>query len=146
VDAVERRLLLLLPDKLERFAHRPLVEDLLARGVAVAVDPPATPYRRIARIPDAISVTVSLKQARRLRKRLPHDPSAITIFDPAQYPLARGLLALLPECELWYEHSAELPRGDRRLSELHALAAERARVRFTAVDPQPLHEALGRLD
>ena len=146
MGVVHGRLLLLLPDKLERFVHRPLVEDLLAQGVAVAVDPPPTPYRRIARIPDALGVTVSLKQARRLRKRLPQDPSAITIFDPAQYPLARGLLTLLPDAELWYEHSAELPGDDPRLSELHALAAERARVRFTAADPQPLHDALAQLD
>jgi hypothetical protein len=142
---VHRPLLVLLPEKLERFPHRPLVEDLLAAGRAVVVDPPPTPYRRIARIPDALGVTVSLKQARRLRKRLPEDPSAVAIFDPAQYPLARGLLTLLPECELWYEHSAELPAGDKRLSELHALAAERARVRFTAADPQPLRDAVARL-
>jgi hypothetical protein len=142
---VDRRLLLLLPEKLERFAHRALVEDLLATGRALAVDPPPTSYRRIARIPDAIGVTVSLKQARRLRKRLPNDPTAIAIFDPAQYPLARGLLALIPDCQLFYELSAELPRGDRRLTELHALAAERARVRFTAADPQPLRDALAQL-
>jgi hypothetical protein len=146
VGGVERALLLLLPEKLERFAHRGLVEDLVGAGVALAADPPPTSYRRIARIPDALSVTVSLKQARRLRKRLPHDPRAIAIFDPAQYPLARGLLTLVPSCELWYEHSAELPGGDPRLTELHALAAERARVRFTAADPQPLHDALARLD
>ena len=97
---MDRRVVLLLPDKLERFAHRALVEQLLATGMAVAVDPPATSYRRIARIPDAVSVTVSLKQAKRLRKRLPQDPSAVAIFDPAQYPLARGLLTLVSGCEL----------------------------------------------
>ena len=145
MERVDRSLVLLLPEKLERFAHRELVEDLLATGTAVAVDPPAASYRRIARIPDAIGVSVAHKQARRLRKRLPHDPSAIAIFDPAQYPLARGLMTLLPDCELWYEHSAELPPHDQRLSELHALAAERARVRFTAADPQPLRDALARL-
>jgi hypothetical protein len=143
---VDRPLLLLLPAKLERFPHRALVEELLAAGLALAVDPPPTSYRRIARIPDALGVTVSLKQARRLRKRLSGDPSVVAIFDPAQYPLARGLLTLVPSCELWYEHSAELPGGDPRLTELHALAAERARVRFTAADPQPLHDALARLD
>jgi hypothetical protein len=142
---VDRPLLLLLPEKLERFAQRALVEEVLATGTALAVDPPAMSYRRIALIPEAIGVTVSIKQARRLRKRLPHDPRAIAIFDPAQYTLARGLLTLLPRCELWYEHPADPSGGDPRLARLHALAAERARVRFTAADPQPLREALARL-
>jgi hypothetical protein len=140
-----RRLLLLLPEKLEQFAHRELVEELLATGTAVVVDPPRTSYRRIARIPDAMGVTIAHKQARRLRKQLREEPRAIAIFDPAQYPLARGLLMLMPNCELWYEHSAPMPPGDTRLSELHALAAERARVRFTSEDREPLREALARL-
>jgi hypothetical protein len=137
--------LLLLPEKLEYFALRELAEELLATGRAVAVDPPRTSYRRIARIPDAVSVGISHKQARRLRKRLRQDPRAITIFDPAQYPLARALLQLLPECELWYEHSATVPPDDARLVELHSLAAERARVRFTSADREPLQQALARL-
>jgi hypothetical protein len=138
-------LLVLLPDPLERFAQRELVEALLAAGVATVVDPPRTSYRRIARIPEAFGLTVSLKQARRLRRRLRSDPRALVIFDPAQYPLARALLMLLPECELWYEHSSPVPADDPRLTELHALAAERARVRFTGDDRQTLEDALQRL-
>lgn len=141
----ERVVAVLLPEKLEGFRHRALVEQLLATEMAVAVDPPALSYRRIARIPDALGVSVSLKQARRLRKRLPTAPRAVVIFDPAQYPLARGLLAVLHDAELWYEHTADLPPGDPRLSELHALAAERARVRFTAADTNPVEAALQRL-
>lgn len=141
----ERSVVLLLPERLEGFRHRGLVEQLLATGMAVAVDPPPLAYRRIARIPDALSVTMSLKQARRLRKRLPALPRAVVIFEPAQYPLARGLLSLVAESELWYEHSADVPSGEPRLSELHALAAERARVRFTVADTEPLEAALQRL-
>lgn len=142
---MDRRLLLLLPEQLERFPHRPLVEALLATGDALAVDPPRTSYRRLARVPDAVGVSIAHKQARRLLKRLRETPRAVAIFDPAQYPLARGLLMLLPGCELWYEHTAPIAAGDTRASELHALAAERAHLRFTAADPVPLRDALARL-
>jgi hypothetical protein len=146
VNRVQSRLLLLLPEKLEDFSLRPLVEELLQTGAAIAVDPPRTSYRRLARIPDAIGVSIAHKQARRLRRRLRgEDPRAIAIFAPDQYPLARGLLVLMPDCELWYEHSAAIPRGDARTTELHALAAERAAVRFTADDLTPLREALASL-
>jgi hypothetical protein len=142
---VQRRLLLLLPEKLERFALRPLAEELLATGTAIVVDPPAASYRRIARIPDAIGVGIAHKQAKRLRRRLDSEPHAIAIFEPAQYLLARGLLMLLPDCQLWYEHSAIVPRDDPRTAELHALAAERATVHFTGDDLAPLREALAKL-
>ncbi len=136
---------MLLPEPLERFVHRPLADELLATGLAVVADPPKTSYRRQARLPDAISVGVAHKQARRLRKRLREDPRVLVIFDPAQYPLARGLLQLLPHCELWYEHSAPIAPGDARTAELHGMAAERAKVRFLASERDVLEAALQRL-
>ena len=140
---VARPVLLLLPEPLERFAHRGLAEELLAAEVAVVAEPPKTSYRRQARLPDAIGVSVAHKQARRLRKRLRDEPRAVVIFEPAQYPLARGLLAIFPGCELWYEHTA--PVEDPRSAELHGMAAERARLRFTATDREALEAALQRV-
>lgn len=120
-------LVLLLPRRLEAFELRDAVEALLRRPDVVAVDPPRTPYRSLARIPDALGVTIASKQARRLRKRLPGDPRALAIFEAAQYPLARSLLALIPECRLFYGgHEPE----DRREAELHLMATERAARTF----------------
>src|SRR3954447_10316601 len=99
----DRRLLvLLLPEPLETFEQRRLAEDLMQSRGVVAVDPPRTSYGSLARIPDALLVSIASKQARRLRRRLPGTPRAVAIFHPAQYPLARGILAQLPETELWY--------------------------------------------
>jgi plasmid stabilization system protein ParE len=145
VRRVDRPLLVLLPEPLEAFAHRGLVDELLATGLAVAADPPRAGYRRQARIPDAFSVGVAHKQARRLRKRLRDEPRVVVIFDPAQYQLARGLLQLVPGCELWYEHTAPIEAGDLRRAELHGMAAERARLRFVASDRDAIDAALQRL-
>ncbi len=140
---MSRPLLVLLPEPLERFAHRTLAEELLAAEVAVVADPPRTSYRRQARLPDAIGVSVAHKQARRLRKRLRDAPRVVVIFEPAQYPLARGLLQIFPACELWYEHTAAI--DDARTAELHGMAAERARLRFAATDRDTLETALQRV-
>src|SRR3954471_8153377 len=127
VDPTNRLLLLLLPERLEDFEHRPVAEDLMQAEGVVAVDPPRTSYRALARIPDAFGVSIASKQARRLRRHLRGEPRAVAIFHPAQYPLARGLLAQLPGCELWYGRVSRpeeaVPDGParRRLEELHAL-------------------------
>ena len=145
-DGYDRLVVLLLPERLEDFAWRSVAEDLLQAPGVVAVDPPRTSYRRLARIPDAFGVSIASKQARRLRKRLPGTPAAIVIFHPGQYPLARALLVQLPECELWYgrvgraEHEA--PAQDReRLEELHVMAAERATLTFAHDDDLGREEA-----
>jgi hypothetical protein len=137
-------LVLLLPTRLEDFALREPVEALLRDrpGEVVVVDPPRTSYRSLARIPDAVGVTVVTKQAKRLRKRLPAEPRAVAIFDPVQYPLARSLLAIVRTCELWYGATAE--PGDRRLAELDLLARERAALTF-GEDLGPLREKLSAL-
>lgn len=135
-DRDERLLVLLLPERLEDFAHRPLAEDLLQAPGVVAVDPPRVSYGRLGLIPDAIGVSMAVKQAKRLCKRLPGPPAAVAIFHPAQYPLARGMLVRVPDCELWYGRmdraEDEVPEGParERLAELHHLAAERAALTF----------------
>lgn len=133
---VDRSVLLLLPEPLEAFAHQRLVEDLLATGMAVAVDPPRVSYARQARLP----FPVAHRQARRLRKRLRQDPRAVVIFAPTQYPLARALLSQMQAGELWYEHTA-----GAAAPQLHELAADRARLRFEASDRDALEAALQRL-
>jgi hypothetical protein len=141
-------MVLLLPERLEAFEQRVLAEDLLQATGVVAVDPPRASYRALARIPDAIGVSIAAKQARRLRKRLPGVPRAIAIFHPGQYPLARGLLAQLPDCELWYGRVSrpEADAGDgparERLQELHVMAAERAALTFVTSDGLGREEAL----
>src|SRR3954447_4676824 len=148
VDPTNRLLLLLLPERLEDFEHRPVAEDLMQGSGMVAVDPPRTSYGALARIPDAFGVSIALKQARRLRRRLPGEPRAVAIFHPAQYPLARGLLTQLPEAELWYgrlgrpEDEAADERRRKRLAELHVLAAERSSLTSVASEELGREEAL----
>ena len=129
-DDGPRLLVLLLPDPLEAFERRALAEELLRAPGVVAVDPPRTSYRRLALIPDAVGVSVATKQAKRLRRRLPGRPAAVAIFDPAQYPLARGLV-VQAGAELWYGPTAPTS-GDAapRLEELHLMARERAALVF----------------
>ena len=123
---------LLLPERLEDFEHRAAVEELMRVDGVVVCDPPRTSYARLARLPEGFGAGVADKQARRLRRRLPGEPAAVVIFDPAQYPLGRGLLARSEDCQLWYRPPAE--PGDDRAADLHALALERASVVFAAND------------
>ena len=64
-------------------------------------------------------------QARRLA--LPGHPRAIVVFDAAQYPLARALLAEHPEAELWY--------GGDGGGDLHEAAAPAPRCASGATRP-----------
>jgi hypothetical protein len=124
---------LLLPQRLEDFPHRPLAEELLQANGVVAVDPPRLSYARQARWPELFGVLVAQRQAKRLRKRLPGQPVALAIFTPVQYLLARSLLAFDRGCELWYgalDHDHDHNAVSPRLAELHALATERAAMTF----------------
>jgi len=86
-------LLLLLPERLETFALRERVEELLAAPGAVAVEPPRVRLSlRFARI-------VARRQAKRMR--LPGVPHAIGVFDTLQVPLAAALIERHPEAEFW---------------------------------------------
>jgi hypothetical protein len=137
-----RRLaVLLLPRTLEQFILRDQAEDLLRADGVVAVEPARIPYGAFGRIPAPIADALAARQARRLARRLPGDVRAVVIYHPFQYPLARALLALLPEAELWYsrwdryERAYDAnPRLRERLEELHELAGERSALTFAVSD------------
>ena len=95
-------------------------EDLLGAPGAVAVEPAAVGYGATSRLPGVLRERIAAGQARRMA--LPGHPRAIVVFDAAQYPLARALLAEHPEAELWYGGSGG---GD-----LHEAALARAALRF----------------
>jgi hypothetical protein len=129
--------LLLLPRTLEQFILRDHAEDLLTAPGVYAVEPPRVPYGAMGRLPAALADALAIKVARRMK--LPGDPRAVVIFHPLQYPLARGLLARYPECELWYgrwdryeEAYDASPRLRARLRELHEQAAARSSLTFVA--------------
>jgi hypothetical protein len=111
---------LLLPARLESSPVRDRAEDLLAAPGAVAVEPAAVGYGATGRLPGLVRERIAAGQARRMA--LPGRPRALVVFDPAQYPLARALLAEHPEAELWY--------GGRGPGDLHEAAAARAALRF----------------
>jgi hypothetical protein len=117
---------LLLPAPLEAFELRERAEDLLTAPGVAAVDPPRLSYAAAARLGEPVADGIAMVQARRMR--LPGHPRALVVFDPLQYPLARALIGLHPDAELWYGPAGE-PAGDRE-RELHERAAERAALRF----------------
>jgi hypothetical protein len=118
---------LLLPTPLEAFELRERAEDLLVAPGAVAVDPPRLSYTAAARLGEAFADGLAGVQARRIE--LPGIPRALVVFDPLQYPLARALVGLHPDAELWYCPPVE-PLEAGRARTLHELACERAALRF----------------
>ena len=120
---------LLLPAPLEAFSLRERAEDLLTAPGVAAVDPPRLTYAAAARLGESFADGLTVVQARRMR--LPGRPRALAVFDPLQYPLARALAGLHPDAELWYGPVRD-PASDRE-RQLHALAADRAAMRFEAV-------------
>jgi hypothetical protein len=119
---------LLLPRSLEEMPMRKLAS---APGV-VAVEPARVSAERM---PSALADGLAAVQARRLA--LPGVPRAIVLFDPRQYRLARALLAIHPDAELWY--------GGGASGTLHELAAERAVLRFAEGDEPALWDRMERL-
>jgi hypothetical protein len=119
-------LLLLLPAPLEEFDLRDRAEDLMTAPGVAAVDPPRLSYTAAARLGESFADALTGVQARRMR--LPGIPRAMVLFDPLQYPLARGLLSVYPDAELWYGPAGE--PADERGRTLHDLAAARAAMRF----------------
>jgi hypothetical protein len=116
-------LVLLLPQRLERFhLEQPLRELLRFEGV-VAVDPSRAP---LARMIPSVAARAAMGQARRMR--LPGTPRAIAVFDPAQLFLAGALLARNPGSELWYGRPAEGEVDE----ELDAAMVERAALALPA--------------
>lgn len=110
--------LLLLPSALDEFAHADEVRDLLRAPAVVAVEP-----ARVGARGELLAEVLAATQARRLRRKLRADPRVVVVYAPAQYPLARALLARAKEGELWY-----LPPGevDDRDVVIHDLAVQRA--------------------
>jgi hypothetical protein len=127
---------LLLPRPLEDLAARERIERLAAAPGVVAVDPPRLSYGTAARLPGAVADGLANVQARRMN--LPGVPYAVAVFEALQYPLARALLALYPDAELWYAGEGG--------GTLHELAADRAAMRFAlSGDDRPLWERMERL-
>jgi hypothetical protein len=131
-DVPDRALcVLLLPAKLEASPDRERVEDLLGAPGTVAVEPAAIGYSATSRLPGLMRERIAAGQARRMA--LPGHARAIVVFDAAQYPLARALLAEHPEAELWYG-------GHDDSGELHEAAGARAAVRFGSEPAAPARE------
>ena len=148
----ERDCALLLPRTLERFILRDQAEDLLRAVVRRRGRPTAAALRRDGPAAGLAGRGARDRQGRRLAKALPGDPRAVVIFHPLQYPLARGLLAAAPDCELWYgrwdryEQAYDAPPKMReRIAELHELAAARSALTFVASNElQRLEHDAGR--
>jgi hypothetical protein len=121
---VEQQLLvLLLPQRLERFHLETQARELLRAPGAVAVDPARIP---VGRIPATVAAGLAVGQARRMR--LPGLPAAVAIFHPLQFYLAGAMLARHPLAELWY---GEPEPGDvGPYEQLHAAASKRAALTF----------------
>ena len=115
---------LLLSGKLEGFEYEAHARDLLSIPRVIALE-----ASRV-RTPRFLRNAVSLRQARRLP--FPGRPRLIVLYHPAQYPLARALLAHYEELELWY--IAPAPQalavtgeaGSRELLEFDQLARTNA--------------------
>jgi len=121
---VEQQLLvLLLPQRLERFDLEPQARELLRAPGAVAVDPARIP---VGRIPATVAAGLAVGQARRLR--LPGMPGAVAIFHPLQFYLAGAMLARHPTAELWYGEPDEEVAA--LYEQLHSAASTRAALTF----------------
>ena len=143
IENPEPLAVLLLPCPLEEFVLAAHARDLLAIPRVVALDPPRAPARRLRRN------TVSALQARRLR--FPGAPRAFVLYHPGQYPLARALLGVHDQAELWYVEPdsaslrGEAEPGDEELIALDEQARARAGYRLVAIssgDPRDENEPL----
>ena len=110
-------LVLLLPERLERFHLEQPVRDLLRAHGVVAVDPSRVPLIRMA---PTVAARAAMGQARRMK--LPGTPRAVAVFHPFQLFLAGALLSRHPHAELWYGR----PSGEELEPGLDAVMAERA--------------------
>lgn len=143
---------LLLPGRLEEIALEAHARALLEIPRVVALEPSRL------RTPRFMRNSASLRQARRLR--FPGRLRLLVLYDPAQYLLARGLLAEYTESELWYLRPddatlaaarAAAGAGAEELQSFDNLARERA-ARVLPVTPgdgldeTPLRERLRQLE
>jgi hypothetical protein len=134
-------LVLLLPQRLERFHLETQARQLLEAPGAVAVDPARIP---VGRVPAPVAAGLAVGQAKRMR--LPGLPGAVAIFHPLQFYLAGALLARHPRAELWYGEPE--PGEVARHEQLHTAASARAALRFPAtadLDITPLRLRMAEL-
>ena len=80
-------LVLLLPTKLEDFALRERVEDLLRAPGAIAVEPPPVSWKKLGSLPEVTLARIAKRQAKRMK--LPGIPRAIAVFEDTQRALAQ---------------------------------------------------------
>jgi hypothetical protein len=122
-------LVLLLPTKLEDFALRERVEDLLRAPGAIAVEPPPVSWKKLGSLPDATLARVAKRQAKRMK--LPGIPRAIAVFEDTQRALGQALVARHEGAELWeigppHEPIADVNRP--RYERMEALGIESGRL------------------
>ena len=110
-------LVLLLPQRLERFSLERPVRDLLQAPGVVAVDPSPMPLHRML---PTVAAHAAKGQARRMK--LPGRPAAVAIMHPHQLFLAGALIARHHGAELWYGR----PEQEGLDPELDTAAEERA--------------------
>lgn len=135
---------LLLPAKLEDFELQAQARGLLSIPRVIALEPSRF------RTPRLMRNAVGIRQARRLA--FPGRPRILVLYHPAQYPLARALLANDVELELWYfplVDEAGLEADELR--EFDRLAREHASQTMPVpgggeVDDAPLRERMWELD
>jgi hypothetical protein len=139
---VEQQLLvLLLPQRLERFHLEAQARALLRAPGTVAVDPARIP---VGRIPAPVAAGLAVGQAKRMR--LPGLPAAVAIFHPLQFYLAGAMLSRHPGSELWYGEPE--PGEAAAYAQLHTAAAERAALTFPVtadLDITPLQLRMAEL-
>jgi hypothetical protein len=111
---------LLLPATLEGFELEAHARALLSIPRVIALEPSRFPTPRFMRN------AVGVRQARRLA--FPGRPRIVVLYHPAQYPLARALLAHDDELELWYLPLVDEPSlaASDELREFDQLAREHA--------------------
>ena len=111
---------LLLPATLEGFELEDHARALLSIPRVIALEPSRFPTPRFMRN------AVGVRQARRLA--FPGRPRMVVLYHPAQYPLARALLAHDDELELWYLPLVDEPSlaASGELREFDQLAREHA--------------------
>jgi hypothetical protein len=129
--------ILLLPGELESLPQDDTLRDLLRADGVVAVEPPRISYGAQTRMPSELADAMATIQARRLLRVLREPPAVVVVSEPAQYPLARGVL-VSAGCELWYRAPATLQnaatRREQRLATLDAQARERSALTFGPED------------
>lgn len=138
---------LLLGGAVEALGAEDALADVLRADGVVAVEPARLSYRAQGRLPAELADALATLQARRLLRVLPAPPAAVVVTEPLQYPLARGLLAVVDGCELWYARGERPPgvsaRMLRRLAALEEQASRRAALTFPRDgDTAPLWERL----